>query len=404
MDNWILTFWAMAAALVAVACLFLWRGLSRSGDVDPGTSDMAVYRDQLDEVSRDLARGVVTQDEAESMRTEIARRLLKADAREAQTSRSGSVWPLGAAVGLACLGAFALYSQRGAVGYGDMPLAARKAASQELRLTRPDQASAEQEAAPFLAPVVPDPKYSALVDDLRKVLETRPDDLKGLRLLAVAEARIGNLIAAHQAQAKIVELLGDKATAEDWATLAELRIAAADGYVSPEAEAALQQVLSRDPRHAPSRYAVAALYIQIGRPDLAFPIWKDLLEQGPETAPWIPPIRAQIEALAIDAGALNYEPPAPLRGPSAADIENAQGLSQADQMAMGRGMVAQLSERLATEGGSLPEWMQLIQALRALGQVERATAIYQEALGIFGGDPTAASRLLEMGDRLGLAQ
>ena len=41
--------------------------------------DLAVYKDQLAEVDRDLARGTITQAEAEAARTEIARRLLAAD-------------------------------------------------------------------------------------------------------------------------------------------------------------------------------------------------------------------------------------------------------------------------------------------------------------------------------------
>src|SRR5476651_214943 len=44
-----------------------------------GQYDQAVYRDQLLEVDRDLARGVLTQEEAGAARLEIQRRLLAAD-------------------------------------------------------------------------------------------------------------------------------------------------------------------------------------------------------------------------------------------------------------------------------------------------------------------------------------
>ena len=46
-------------------------------------TDMQVYRDQLAEVERDLARGVIAVEEAASIRTEVSRRLLAAADAEA---------------------------------------------------------------------------------------------------------------------------------------------------------------------------------------------------------------------------------------------------------------------------------------------------------------------------------
>ena len=57
---------------------------------------LAVYRDQLAEVERDLARGVLAAEHAEAARAEIARRILALKPTEAVTGAS----PLSRAAGL----------------------------------------------------------------------------------------------------------------------------------------------------------------------------------------------------------------------------------------------------------------------------------------------------------------
>ena len=50
-----------------------------------------------------------------------------------------------------------------------------------------------------------------------------------------------------------------------------------------------------------------------------------------------------------------------------------------------RGMVEQLSDRLASEGGPAADWARLITSLGVLGEGERAKAILAEAEGRFAG-------------------
>ena len=69
-----------------------------------------------------------------------------------------------------------------------------------------------------------------------------------------------------------------------------------------------------------------------------------------------------------------------------------------------QGMVAQLSDRLATEGGSAQEWARLIGALDVLGQTERATAIYNEAQQVFADAPQALAIIQAAARQAGLTQ
>jgi len=99
-----------------------------SEDVKPAERDMSIYKDQMNEVDRDLERGIITEDEASSARTEVARRLLAADKRaKAETvaqnaSRTTNLIGVGV-VFIALLSAVGLYARLGVPGMQDMPLA-----------------------------------------------------------------------------------------------------------------------------------------------------------------------------------------------------------------------------------------------------------------------------------------
>ena len=384
-------FWAVAGGMAVLVASWLARGLMRGAENAPGAaSDVQLYRDQLAETERDLARGTVSETDAARLRTEIARRLLEADrnARNAAVTTRAPL-PALALVLAAMIAAVVLYSRIGAPLYPDLPIRDRLAMADEAMATRPDQATAEA-AAPTPAPVEPDPEFAALMDKLRAAVDPATStDLRGLELLARNEAALGNLIAAKAAQARLIAVKGDQAGAEDFATLAEMMILAAGGYVSPQAEAELVRALERDAKNGMARYFSGLMFAQGGRFDRTFALWRPLLEESPPDAPWVAPIRAQIGDVAMRAG-IPYQLPeaATAPGPSAEDIEAAAGMSPEDRQAMIESMVGQLQERLASEGGTAEEWARLVAALVTLGREEQARAILDEAKTRFAGRET----------------
>lgn len=400
-------FWVIVTGLTAGVFALLVLALRASGRDVSDDSDIQVYRDQLAEVERDLARGTLDPTEGERARAEVSRRVIEADRAARQRAGSGRA-PKAATLtvaGLAALvlgGSIWLYATIGAPGYPDLPLKTRIAMADAARKARPDQAAAEAEAARLFpsAPPSADPEYTALMERLRTALKARPDDLQGHRLLARNEAGLENFRAAAAAQARVLEILGSDATSTEMTDLAEYLIRAAGGYVSPEAEAALTRALQADTSNGRARYFSGLLYAQTGRPDLAFRLWRGLLETGADSAPWIPAIRAQIDEIAALAG-VRYDPPAP-RGPSADDIANAQTMEPDERDGMVRGMVSGLAERLATEGGPPEDWARLIVAYGVLGETDRARAILTEARQVFAEAPGADSVLDAAAARAGL--
>ncbi len=449
-----MTFWIISGAMALIVGGLLARAAWRGADTPlPAQADydLKVYRDQLAEVERDLARGVVPEADAQRIRTEISRRILVADAaRETKTdvdsskrtvlvsiiifglffgsllTYAGTV-PLFRALGMSDddinelrqttsidlrvrgipLTISPVFSGLGQPGYGDLALADRIAFAEDMRRNRPDQATAVASlpASPTTEGLSAD--YLKLIQQLRATVEERPNDMQGQALLAQNEARIGNFAAAAEAQSNVLRLKGDEQTAKDIADYAELLVLAAGGYVSPEAETALREVLNRDEDNGRARYYLGLMMVQTGRPDVGFRLWDALLRRGPEDAPWIDPIRAQIPQVAALAG-VAYDIPqigsgAPARGPSADDIEAASEMTADDRMEMIGGMVAGLSDRLATEGGPPQDWARLITSLGVLGDTDQARAVYENALEVFTGDNAALDMIRAAGERAGVA-
>jgi len=407
-----MTFWitTSAMALISAATLALVLLRKHPAEEPAAAYDLRVYRDQLKDVDRDLERGVIGDADAARIRTEVSRRILTADAQvRAEQSRQGQSSPLtliiAVLIGVGMIGgSLMLYRTLGAPGYGDLGLADRIEMAEQIRTSRPGQAEAEAGLPPMPPLEGLSPDYLQLVERLRETVASRPDDVQGQLLLARNEAASGNFIAAYSAQAEVLRLKGADAAAGDFADYADMLILAAGGYVSPEAESGLREALRRDPENGPARYYWGLMMAQTGRPDVAFRVWNTLLRQGPPDAPWIAPIRAQIEEMAQRAGVEFDLPPvggaAP--GPSAADVAAAGEMSETDRTQMIRSMVQRLSDRLATDGGTPAEWARLIGALSVLGDTDQAKAILENAKQVFAGDTGAMQIINDAAGQAGL--
>ncbi|MEH6521254.1 c-type cytochrome biogenesis protein CcmI [Sulfitobacter sp.] len=406
-----LSFWFVAVAITLMVGAVLARAVVRGGHRDIGSraaSDVEVYRAQLGEVDRDVARGVIAKADAERVHAEIARRLIAADKAQANETATTNAAPTSIAliiIAVGLLGSTAAYWWLGAPGYGDMGLKDRIAFAEEVRISRPEQSVAEASLPTFVDPENIDGRYKELLGQLRSAVAKRPDDAQGHALLAQQERRIGNFLAAKDAQVRLLKLKGETATPQELADLGELQVLSAGGYVSPEAEMSLRAVLNGDPSNGVARYYVGLMLAQTGRPDQAFRIWDALLRAGPEDAPWIPPILEQIEELAELAG-VRYAIPeigdASGRGPNSEDIENAQDMTPAERMEMIGGMVSGLSQRLADEGGPARDWARLIASLGVLGEWERAQAIHTNAIEVFAADKDALELINAAGRKAGI--
>ena len=368
----------LAFALMTAAAIFavLWP-LSRKGGARGG-SELAVYRDQLDEIARDRAAGLIGEAEAEAARTEVSRRLIAASETpepSSQTDPAGSLWRRRAAAIAALvllpLGATALYTVLGSPQLPGEPLAAR------------------------LEDAHPKGSIAAMISQVEAHLERNPDDARGYEVLAPVYMRIGRFDAAVAARRKLIALKGDDADRE--ADLGEALTAAANGIVTDEAKAAFDKAAKLDPNEPKSQFFLGLAAEQDGDKAKAASIWNAMLANAPNGAPWADTVKA---AVARVTGAPPAVAAAP--GPDAGQIAAAQQMSEQDRTAMIRGMVARLADKLKQDGGDVEGWQRLLRAYVVLGDRDKAVAAAGDAKRALASDPDKLRQIDDMIKSLGL--
>ena len=151
-------FWVSAVAMAGLVALVLLQALWRArGQAEVAAPDMAVYRDQLAEVDRDLARGTLTTAEGERLRIEVQRRLLEADraSTRAVAPPPSRLMPVVAGMVVLALGAAGwIYHSLGVPGYPDLPLSDRLANADAAYNSRLTQDQAEAGSPPLSSPPI----------------------------------------------------------------------------------------------------------------------------------------------------------------------------------------------------------------------------------------------------------
>ncbi len=187
--------WVIAILLALTLTLFLVQPLWRRGSANaPRRSyDLAVYRDQLAELEREQASGLIAAPEAQAARAEIARRMLAADKgdRAPPPPAIARPWIPLALVVAAPLGAVLLYAAIGRPDMPDRPAAERRNPMADL--------PAEQQAQ----------MIRTMVESLAARLAQNPDDLPGWRRLARSYRVLGEIEPAREAAEKAVKLAPD---------------------------------------------------------------------------------------------------------------------------------------------------------------------------------------------------
>lgn len=362
-------------ALMTAAAIFavLWPLSRREGA--RGGSDIAVYRDQLDEIARDRASGLIGESEAEAAKVEVSRRLLAAaDVAEAEKSASATtpVWRRRAAalVGLILLpiGAAVLYLMLGSPQMPGEPLAERSRAVNEARPIEDLVAQVEQRAA------------------------QNPNDGRAWEVLAPVYMRLGRFDDSVRAWQNSIRLNG--ATAAREADLGEALVAAANGVVNVDAKAAFDRALALDKEDVKTRFYLGMAADQDGKRAEAESIWRDLLAHAPPGAPWVPVVRQALE---------RGPPPAPnAPGPNADDVAAASKMNPDDQKQMIAGMVARLADRLKENASDVDGWLRLVRAYTVLGERDKAVAALADARKALATETDKLRRVDELAKELGL--
>lgn len=370
-------FWVIAAILTLGASLAVLLPLAggTKGASAAGDHDLEVYRDQLSELDRDMARGLIQPGEAEEARTEIGRRILRlgsssqAGTDAPRPSRSARLVATVAVLAVPLV-SWGLYGELGSPDLPSQPLAER------------------------LAKNPADSSVDELIARAEAHLAANPSDGKGWDVLAPVYLRLQRYTDAVTAYRNAIRLDGDSAVRQ--AGLGEAIANAAGGIVSADAQNAFEAALKLDPANAKANFYLAMGLAQEGKKEEATAAWQKMLGQLAPDSPWRSAVQ---QALADTAEATAGKPTA---GPDADQVEAAQQMSPQDRQAMIETMVAGLDDRLKQNPRDEEGWMRLIRSYVVLGKADEARDALGRAVAAFGADSEQAKKFTAFAASLGV--
>lgn len=363
-------------AVMTVAAVFavLWP-LGRKPAVVHGGSDRLVYQDQLQEVDRDRAAGLIGDAEAESARVEISRRLLAAaDAKapEPLTPLQMRGWRRAAAIaGIVVVPVVALgfYLKLGSPDVPDQSAFVRLNASSDHQ------------------------SIASLIGQVEAHLAANPNDGAGWEVIAPVYSRMGRFDDAVGAWRKAIALKGDSPGRESG--LGEALVGAADGVVTDAAKQAFQKAIAGDPQDAKAGYFLGLADEQDGNATAAAAKWQALLAQAPPDAPWADFVRQALARVSPTQAADS--------GPAKNDIAAADSMSDAQRAQMVSGMVQRLADRLHANGADVEGWLRLVRSYVVLGDRDKARDAAADAKRALSDHPDEIKRIDDLVKDLGLA-
>ncbi|TAN55286.1 MAG: c-type cytochrome biogenesis protein CcmI [Magnetospirillum sp.] len=273
--------WIVFAVMLALALAGLLRPLLRPVAVGAARVeyDLAVYRDQLDEIARDVERDLLSAGQAEAARTEIQRRMLAAGESEKtiQPIRIKAGKRAAVTIALAMpLAALGFYLALGAPELPDRPYAGRAGQIAEMR----QKVNTIQ----------------AMVDRLAERLKADPTDGKGWSMLGRSYRALGKIEEAKDAYAKAVKLLPGEVQARIEYAILLLDESETD-TMPPEVVGLMGEVLAIDPGQPDALYFLGLDAAAKGDKARARKLWSRLLDKLPADSPARTQVQQQLDGL-----------------------------------------------------------------------------------------------------------
>jgi cytochrome c-type biogenesis protein CcmH len=334
-------FWFIAIATTAIACAALFYAAgSRSVNAAPVSPVDANshFKALLAGIDTDLAAGKLSESEAIAARSELAREVIRARSDTARETTSGQFGRVPLLLGLVAVAGLSL-GLYGWLGQPDLP-------AQPLAERQDIAASAEFD-------------FDEAITRIESALAQNPDDIEGWRVIAPAYTGLGRFADAANAYRRIISL--SEPTPALQLALAEALILDANGASSLEAMDLLRSAADAEPENPIPRFYMAAQLTQQGDHEAAIPFWNEAIGLAAGDEPWLAAARQGL-AVAQSGG-----------------VEQA-ATAQSEQIGQ---MVAGLAERLASEGGTVEEWIQLVRAYLVLEETALAQQAFDDAVAAY---------------------
>ena len=369
-------FIAIAVLLTLLALAWLVRPLlwpASGAGVSSQRLNASIYRDQLETLDRDLARGIISAVDCEANKDELQLRLLDDTEEPApvQTGNGQSFFTARrTAVVIALLlplGAAGMYWWLGTPEAID-PVATQKASEDQV---------------------------SQMIDKLAARLKEKPDDPKGWAMLARSYKVMGRFAEAEQAFLKAGELVNTEPDLlVDYADLLAMR---ANNNIEGRPLELVNKALALNPQHpmglmmsgvaayrrsdfkqAVAQWEKLLVLLDPASPD-AQQVQADIADA--RTKAGLPATAGQVAPTGTDAGKLPPVDPAAAAGMTPEKINQ---------------MVEGLAARLKEQPGDLPGWVRLARAYKQQGRLPEAEAAFGKASKLVDTDPDLLTQYADL--------
>ena len=365
-------FWVASVVILLGVLIAIIVPITRARANSSHEYNATIYYDQLNEIKRDLDRGLLSPLDGEALKAEIEKRLetneknITAEATNKQKKPSSRI-PIVMALlmaGVIPFMSYGLYFYLGSPEKKDLPFAKRKLVSSV------DTANV---------------KINNLVKTLRERLNQNPNQLKGWILLGKSLVNLNRFSDASKAFKRALRIAPNRA--EIAVLVAETELMAKDGKFSQEVRYFFKMAQKLNRREHKALYYLGLDAFLTQKYSVAIQYWVDLISVSPIGAPWLDSVRERL-MVASKAGHLeissftsrlepiqqrsNNAQQSPQPNLTQEDIKSANDMSEKERENFIRSMVEQLAERLKSQPEDLMGWRRLARSYRVLGEMQKA--------------------------------
>ena len=366
-------FWVASVVILLGVFIAIIVPITRARANSSHEYNATIYYDQLNEIKRDLDRGLLSPLDGEALKAEIEKRLetneknITAEATNKQKKPSTRI-PIVMAIlmaGVIPFMSYGLYFYLGSPEKKDLPFAKRK---------------------PVSSVDTTNVKMDVLVKKLRKRLDQDPDQLKGWILLGKSLVNLNRFDDASKAFKRALEIAPNRAEIASFA--AETSFMAQGGEFNQEVRYFFKLAQKINPREHKALYYLGLDAFMEKKYSTAIQYWVDLISISPVGAPWLDSVRDRLIvaskagklkissfASRVKSQRLNDNQQSPEPSPTQEDIKNANDMSEKERKIFIRSMVDRLAERLKSEPNNLNGWRRLARAYRVLGEKQNAALV-----------------------------
>lgn len=376
---------AYVLSALVFLCFVLPLVRNKKGTLSHAQSAKDMLYDQLDEVSREEARGLISSDDVEAVQIEIKRQLIAIDQRNAPSSRTqnSGAWALVVAGLVVPLAAFGIYYS---IGSPDMPSAIFSQRADERLIAR------------------------AQIDQVEQLVVALNADPAGGTVAGWTKAAGFYLEAEKYTEAAAAYnriLNRSDATFDTFVRYAEALILSERGVVTPPALRALEQSLQMSPDNIGALFYMSFALEQAGDVEAAYSLLVSKLLEAQGNFPWMEAFVARANHYGRKLGQPQIAL-ADFTGERAAPMDESMAavanMTEEEQTAFIASMVEGLAERLSDDPTDLDGWLRLARAYSVLGEQQKERDAYQHAASLLSTLPDSDTRKAFVLDKIDTLQ